>query len=140
MFKEIIAICSFLLLLIILFCYLYFVEIYEVKYSIEKIYDYDGSVKGFVITSVPVNATGSSAWFRNTYFDFAILEGEDSVQNAYKLSENQLVILVNSEFTPIVLELNSKYSSFSSILEINSILDMERLDNNKFNKSYEQKI
>lgn len=140
MFKEIIAICSFLLLLIILFCYLYFVEIYEVKYSIEKIYDYDGSVKGFVITSVPVNAMGSSAWFRNTYFDFAILEGEDSVENAYKLSENQLVILVNSEFTPIVLELNSKYSSFSSILEINSILDMERLDNNKFNKSYEQKI
>ena len=109
--------------------YYFIFNIYEIIYDISKKKIIAG--EEVEISAIPVNSFGHKAPLRNSYASFIITGGKDLVEI---VSENnnsgKLVLKSNCKTGKIIIKVNSRYSLFSSSLEIYIYANLNDLEDN----------
>lgn len=110
--------------IILLFLWQYVFSIYEVFYKIEPkdLYVTDSVIK---IESVPLNALGFRAPFRESPFNYEWESGSELVEVVEDNSDSGYLILKSTGTTGmVVLRVKSKYALLASIVEIRILANL----------------
>ena len=117
--KKIYLIASILLVLIFLFGKLYLFNIYEVVFEVHPKKLYADSQSTLEIKSIPLNAFGFKAPFRDSPTEFEIREGEELIYIVKTDSVGgSLIIKAKDKPGKVVIYVKSKFSLLPTVIEV----------------------
>lgn len=124
--KKIYLVLIILAVIVFLFGKMYLFNIYEVEFEVKPYKMYADNQSQVQITSIPLNAFGWKAPFRDSPTEYEIREGEELVDVVKRDDEKGILILKAKEKPgKVVIHAKSKFSLLPSeitiIIETNAV-------------------
>ncbi len=103
----------------LLFLWLYFFNIYEVKVIVSPEYLLAGDKSKIEISVIPLNSLGGKALFREVKAKFTVEEGEEIIKNFIVNSDsNKAFLESNGNLGSIIVLVEADYGLFPTRVEI----------------------